>query len=168
MSSWPVPPPFWGQQTPDGQWWFNGQRWVPRERLFPAWIVRPLVVWTVLLLAAFALWLARLGPSLNLIVGYGALLATACMGGVVGWHRHWRVLPLLALEPPFVLFLAWFVAWLIDPVDFGYFILGSVFLAFDLALVAYPLSLGLLAAGGGVAAVAARLWRAKERPLPSP
>jgi len=160
MSSWSAPPG-WGQRSPDGRWWFDGQSWIavpasPKEKLIPPWILPWLVGWIVALVAACSVELALAPGALwfRYTMLIGALLATVGVGVAVGWHRHWRALPLLAAAPAFVLFLAWFAAWLIDPVAFGYFVIYSFFTAFVLAAFVYPASLAVLCAGGAVGALA--------------
>ena len=102
--------------------------------------------------------MAPLDRWLRLTMLICAVLATIGVGVTVGWHDHWRALPLLAAAPPLVLFLAWFTAWLVDPVAFGYFILSSFFAAVVLATLVYPGVLALLAVGGAAGALA-QAWR---------
>jgi len=107
---------------------------------------------------AVELALAPLDLWLRTAMLVGAVVATIGVGVTVGWHGHWRVLPLLAAAPALVLFLAWFTAWLMDPVAFGYFIFLSFFAAVVLATLIYPGTLAVLAVSGAAGALA-RAWR---------
>jgi hypothetical protein len=95
--------------------------------------------------------------STMLIVAF--LIGTIGVGVAVGWHGHWRALPLLAAAPALVLFLALFAAWLMDPVAFGSFVIYSFFAAIVLAMLGYPAALALLLASGAVGALSRVLRR---------
>ena len=137
---------------------------VAERSLIPPWIIRPLVLWLVVMAAACAVWLGWHVDWVRAGLGISAFVATLAMGGLVGWHRHWQALPLLGVAPSAILLLAWMGLWLSDPGPVGaagFFALSSFFLGVVVASVVYPLSLAVLGVGALAGAACQRLAAAK-------
>jgi hypothetical protein len=129
------------------------------EHLIPARIIRPVIVWLLAMAAACGAWLGSHIDPLRAALGIGAFVATLTIGGLIGWHGHWRALPVLGIAPPVIFLLAWIGLWLSDPVALGYFVLMSFFVTFVVATVVYPLALAILGAGALAAIAYRRLAR---------
>lgn len=131
---------------------------VAGESLIPPWLIRALILWLLVLAAACGVWLGTHVDPMRVALDISAFAATLAVGGLLGWHRHWRALPLLGVAPPVVLILAGIGLWLSDPsVGAGFVAVYSVPAVFVMATVVYPLSLTILGAAALAGAACQRL-----------
>ncbi|HAM00884.1 MAG TPA: hypothetical protein DCQ30_01450 [Acidimicrobiaceae bacterium] len=136
---------------------------VAGENLIPPWLIRPLVLWLLVMAAACGVWLGTHVDPMRYALEISASVATLAVGGLLGWHSHWRALPLLGVAPPVVLLVAGIGLILSDPSvgAAGFVAVYSVPAVFVMATVVYPLSLTILGVGALTGAACQRLAGAK-------